>query len=357
MGLASPPPASSTLPAGPSPLSMHSPLSLQLDDAAGKSGRDDGKPLSPGISSPSWKSLFRLGQHVGSSRKLDGTVGNGSNLRGAHLKLDVNTAGHSPSGALVTSPSTSPTPTSLSADQRSSYHSSNTPSTDSGTAMSPKVTDQPPMVITTSPSVPPTFPPVVNAAPLGPKRSKSKNDKQRSLGRGRTKDTDGLSQTGSHQSIATAASSSRSPLSPKAVGQSASRFLRRVASAPNTKGLFAPSSRFGSAQASPTKNGMLAPGGVVPPLPVAPGTPTIQVSPDPDTYNGNGNLSTDTTSSTSSRGVPMPVRPKPTRQWSGKKFKQAKDRVANTTLEGPGKIAFRRTYSSNSIRVGEVGTD
>ncbi|KAF7301418.1 AGC/RSK protein kinase [Mycena indigotica] len=108
------------------------------------------------------------------------------------------------------------------------------------------------------------------------------------------------------------------PLSPKAMGASASRFIRRVASAPNAKGLF-------SGHRSNTKNGMLAPADIVPPVP----------------HVGSlehGTDSLETISSGSSRGQSRPnhlVAP----------------RVSNGMLEGPGKVAFRRTYSSNSIKV------
>ncbi|KAI0092772.1 Pkinase-domain-containing protein [Irpex rosettiformis] len=97
------------------------------------------------------------------------------------------------------------------------------------------------------------------------------------------------------------------PLSPKVLGANATRFIRRVASAPNAKGLFSLGSR--SASGTTTKNGLLAPGEVVPSVP-------------------ESDSSLDTT----------------------------KDRVAstNSTHDGPGKIAFRRTYSSHSIKVREV---
>ncbi|THV03268.1 Pkinase-domain-containing protein [Dendrothele bispora CBS 962.96] len=115
------------------------------------------------------------------------------------------------------------------------------------------------------------------------------------------------------------------PLSPKSVGASASRFIRRVASAPNAKGT-------GTSTMSPsrttTRNGLLAPSDMmVPPLP----TETNSIE--------NGTDSLETISSGS----------------SGKD----KDRVTvNSTAtspgDGPGKVAFRRTYSSNSIKVRQV---
>ncbi|RDX53148.1 Pkinase-domain-containing protein [Lentinus brumalis] len=116
--------------------------------------------------------------------------------------------------------------------------------------------------------------------------------------------------------------SSRGPLSPKAFGANASRFIRRVASAPNAKGLFALGGR--SNNNATTKNGLLSPGDTVPPM--------------PESNSEQGTNSLETLSSASSNlGF------------------RTKDRVTNAqTLEGPGKIAFRRTYSSHSIKVKSV---
>nr|GAT53988.1 AGC/RSK protein kinase [Mycena chlorophos] len=114
-------------------------------------------------------------------------------------------------------------------------------------------------------------------------------------------------------------SSRATPLSPKAMGASASRFIRRVASAPNAKGLF-------SSHRSTTKNGFLSPGESVPPLP---NVSSLE----------QGTDSLETLSSSSSRG-------------QGRSTTLAAPR-ANGMLEG-GKMAFRRTYSSNSIKVRQV---
>ncbi|KAI0346733.1 Pkinase-domain-containing protein [Trametopsis cervina] len=94
------------------------------------------------------------------------------------------------------------------------------------------------------------------------------------------------------------------PLSPRNIGANATRFIRRVASAPNAKGLFSLGSR--SANGTHTKNGLLAPAELIPAMP---------------------------------HTVP-----------------KTKDRVlsTNSTQEGPGKVAFRRTYSSHSIKVRQV---
>ncbi|KAH9943076.1 Pkinase-domain-containing protein [Epithele typhae] len=117
----------------------------------------------------------------------------------------------------------------------------------------------------------------------------------------------------------TTPSRSGGPLSPKAIGANASRFIRRVASAPNAKGLFALGRSNGT---TTTKNGLLSPGDSVPPM--------------PESVSEQGTNSLETLSSAT-------------------QVSRTKDRVTNAqTLEGPGKIAFRRTYSSHSIKVKSV---
>ncbi|KAI1792905.1 Pkinase-domain-containing protein [Ganoderma leucocontextum] len=124
------------------------------------------------------------------------------------------------------------------------------------------------------------------------------------------------------------------PLSPKVFGANASRFIRRVASAPNAKGLFTLGNRSSGAT---TKNGLLSPGEAIPPM--------------PESASEQGTNSLETLSSASSRGTP----PRQTRSVSTNAASKTKDRVTNThTSEGPGKIAFRRTYSSHSIKVKSV---
>ncbi|KZT12977.1 Pkinase-domain-containing protein [Laetiporus sulphureus 93-53] len=115
------------------------------------------------------------------------------------------------------------------------------------------------------------------------------------------------------------------PLSPKAFGANASRFIRRVASAPNAKGLFSLGSRSGSH----TRNGLLSPGDSLPPIP------------NGTQESDRGTNSLETISSASTTSV------------SGNK---TKDRVsnANMTVDEPGRVAFRRTYSSHSIKVKSV---
>lgn len=62
--------------------------------------------------------------------------------------------------------------------------------------------------------------------------------------------------------------------------------------------------------------------------------------------------SLETLSSTSSRGRPV----RPNRANSSNSAIKTKDRVtsASAAANGPGKMAFRRTYSSHSIKVREV---
>lgn len=127
-------------------------------------------------------------------------------------------------------------------------------------------------------------------------------------------------------------------LSPKSVGASATRFLRRVASAPNAKGLF----NLGSNK-STTKNGFLAP--VDDSLPVN------------SSLERGGNDSLDTISSGSSRGGGGYGR-KAWKRSGGmtppKTAPLARERLKSAPAPPDRSIAFRRTYSSNSIKVRQV---
>ena len=188
--------------------------------------------------------------------------------------------------------------------------------------------------------------------PLNTKSSKSrlktKPDKQRSmLGRDR-------SPTYLHPDVGTQpipVGHTRSANLP--FQKSASRFIRRVASAPNTKGLFALGSRSTSA-ITVTKNGLLSPG--MPPLPGQQGA------------SDHEHTSLDTSSSGSSihhtpvqNGTMGGTRPKPTRANSTGvgivlASAKSKERMTGTNLghDTPGRAAFRRTYSSHSIKVRSV---
>ncbi|KAF9045889.1 Pkinase-domain-containing protein [Hymenopellis radicata] len=117
-----------------------------------------------------------------------------------------------------------------------------------------------------------------------------------------------------------------------------SRFIRRVASAPNAKGLFKSSAPSPS---TPTiRNGLLAPS-----YPIA-----NQSLPLPHTTSSEqGTDSLETISSVSSRGQG------PSSSTTMVPPSITKTRLSTSNLhDGPGKVAFRRTYSSNSIKVREV---
>ncbi|KII95354.1 hypothetical protein PLICRDRAFT_97679 [Plicaturopsis crispa FD-325 SS-3] len=109
------------------------------------------------------------------------------------------------------------------------------------------------------------------------------------------------------------------------------RFIRRVASAPNAKGLFSSGSRSTSGAAT-TKNGLLAPAEPVPSLPNGDASASEQ-----------GGNSLETLSSGSSRG-------RPTRS-SSRPQPGAASKLGQNLTEPP---AFRRTYSSNSIKIRSV---
>jgi len=126
---------------------------------------------------------------------------------------------------------------------------------------------------------------------------------------------------------------------------SATKFLRRVASAPNAKGILSsPGARF----SPPVKNGLLAPVEPVPPLPGSP-------------RGEHGADSLETASSKSSAPVPV-LGTAPSKSGGGTRQHRAltvssvqKHRDAVNGLgEPPGRAAFRRTYSSNSIKVRSV---
>lgn len=124
---------------------------------------------------------------------------------------------------------------------------------------------------------------------------------------------------------------------------SATKFLRRVASAPNAKGVLS-SPRAGY---SPSiKNGLLAP---VEPIPPLPGSPS-------------GEKGADSLETASSKSSPVTAAASPYKSGGGTRQHRAltassvqKHRDAVNGLgEPPGRAAFRRTYSSNSIKVRSV---
>jgi len=168
---------------------------------------------------------------------------------------------------------------------------------------------------------------------------RTKSEKQRMM-QGRSLQTPTKPQTamGSQQSFVpsqgySGSSSCSGPLSPRAMGASAMHFIHRVASAPTTKHLFS----SGGRSSAPTKNGLLAPADMVLPVPGA-----------PSTSSDHSDDSLETLSSGSSRG-----RSNRHEQYPGNSH-LSKTRIVNGAHDGPGKMAFRRTYSSNSIKVRQV---
>ena len=295
------------------------------------------QPSTP--STPSWKSILRLASP--SSKR--------SNTRNSSL-LTVDTDIQNQLPVLTPSSVTSGEPRFSSNSASSTTQSSDSISNPTSLSLRP-----PPL---SSGSITPAYstsqlwsPDTQPPPPLNTKSSKSllksKPDKQRSM-LGWDRPSNYL-----HPNVGT---------QPIPVGQtrsanlpfqkSASRFIRRVASAPNTKGLFALGSRSTSA-ITVTKNGLLSPG-----LPLLPGQQGA---------SDHEHTSLDTSSSSSSNhhtvqnGTMGGTRPKPTRANSTGAgivlaSAKSKERMTGTNLghDTPGRAAFRRTYSSHSIKVRSV---
>lgn len=277
---------------------------------------------------PSWKSIFRIANQ--SSKKLP-----------AHDVSNLTLDTHSIQTPLTQTPALTPnsitsvdarfSSNSLSSSTQSSGSNSNPNSTSSrpgpsGGTMTPAFSTQQLWSPDTHPP-----PPLNNKASRN--KLKQKQEKQRALGKTPQK-IQALS--ASQQTFGVAATRSAAPMSPKSVGSSATRFIRRVASAPNAKGLFAIGARSTSAT---TKNGLLSPG-EMPPIPG---------------HGSDHTNSLETESSVSSVDPQRPRKPVRANSTAGLPVK-SKDRITslNSGLEGPGKVAFRRTYSSHSIKVRSV---
>ncbi|KAF8803696.1 Pkinase-domain-containing protein [Phlegmacium glaucopus] len=228
-------------------------------------------------------------------------------------------------------PNPSLTPASNLSDQRSSYNSSNTQSSDSNGGM-----------ISRGPYITPrkdTYPHYQYPKSAGtPPRSRQHTKSERirpNLTSSRLKPQTANPSQSSFPVAPPNALRSRTngPLTPKSMGATASRFIRRVASAPNAKGLFS----IGSRSSPTTKNGLLAPADTLPPIP-----PPMSSSME------QGTDSLETISSGSSRGqISRAITP----------ATMSYGKLTNgLTLPPvpPGKVAFRRTYSSNSIKVRQV---
>lgn len=277
-----------------------------------------------------WKSVFRLPSS--SFRKTSN--GNGTNAVSA-MRLDMDSVSYpafSSVGNTPLTPNPPVFPASYFPDRRTSYNSSNSHSTDSCIGLHPQPTPQrhpfPRSPQPTSSDLPTSGP------TMGRLRQHAKSTAPRL--HPPVKHIPQYIPVDPYQHSFSRAHPTRSktnvPLSPKSVTTSASRFLRRVASAPNAKGLFSMGTRSSS-----TKNGLLAPNDHVPPLPPLTSSETDQ-----------GQDSLETVSSTSSRGAraTLPRRLSPNPAPLIPPFQQG--------LAPPSRAPFRRTYSSNSIKVRQV---
>jgi protein-serine/threonine kinase len=272
--------------------------------------------------SPAWKSVFRFANS--SSKKL--TV----NGNGPPLTLDTKVVHSKPNGI---NRHPFPPQSILSMERKSSLNSSSNNSRSSSFncgASGPSHHGPDYHTSISSHLQPPSDAPSFDSSTKS--RTRAKSEKQRrNPGRSSAR-TKAQTANPSQTSFGAPSSPSR-PTVAKGMGV-ATRFLRRVASAPNTKNLFSGSSRNSSGVT--TKNGLLAPSDPLPPVP-----PVKCGSSGPKTD------SLETMSSGSSRGRSG----RPLRTLSAAPL--PKPRLNNNgTIE---KAAFRRTYSSNSIKVRQVG--
>ena len=311
----SPPSPLVTSPLPPFLLIMPSPTIQTRGLFSHSRSSDNLRAMRSGSSTPTspWKSMLRIGSQ--SSRKL---LSNG--IRSS-ITLNTNFSSTTPS-----TPNPSLTPASfVSPSQRDSSNSSNN-STDSNNEKVPATPpDHPSPSVLVSPSPDASF-----DAKHG---SRSKSEKQQLISRDR------------HSPPATTTAtvpssffppSGQRPRNSRSMSATASRLIRRVASAPNAKGLF----NLGSRQ-SPvaTKNGLLAPGAMTPAMVPRSGASSSH------TKSGEGTSSIETVSSASSssrapRAVSTPSLPKVSEN--------------DSSVHGANRAAFRRTYSSNSIKVKSV---
>lgn len=321
-------------------------------------------PTSP-ASSSGWRSMFRIGKDPNGLKKVAVRAATTPvNLNDSSLSLAIETQfgehGVDPSTPTF-SAHTDATPlsgtltplTPVSTDGRYSLNSATTSSDGSlprngslaGVAQHvPTPLNDSSQLISPAPSAVHSFASQTTPA-SSPSRNQAKTDRYKFLGRNSSKTQ--LSQsaisTQNPYFPPTPPPHVRRPtegMSPKAEkSNAASRFIRRVASAPNAKGLFS-ASRSNNLT---TKNGLLAPSEPVPPLP----TGAIPSSMSPASSE-KGMSSMETSSSRSSKSPPARQGRALSTASAGKA--DAKAAVA----AAPGRAPFRRTYSSNSIKIGSV---
>jgi len=287
-------------------------------------------PDSPRVQS-SWKSIFRLPSTT--FKKTSST-----NRLSPQLDTDsMSLSAQNRASRTSVTPSSSLTPGSYFTEQRTSYNSSNTHSTDSNVGLNSKSPFSSPHH-----HIFPHFPrqkssDLLVSTPATPGRSRQHAKSTAARLHTPFRGQQAYSADPIQHSFSRAPTRSKTnvPLTPKSVSASATRFIRRVASAPNAKGLFSIGSRSPSAT---TKNGLLAPMDSVPPLPPLTSSETDQ-----------GQDSLETISSSSSRGGRIAASPRHVSSNTpslNSKFHHG--------LTPPNRGAFRRTYSSNSIKVRQV---
>ncbi|KAB5593854.1 Protein-serine/threonine kinase [Ceratobasidium theobromae] len=221
-------------------------------------------------------------------------------------------------------------------DDRYSYNSSETRSSDSGGARKGRTGRVP-----RGSQTPSTSPCVSRSTSSQALKNSVQPDKFRSLGRSDSKPATANSSQHSI-TIPNSPSTKHAPLSPRSMGASASRFIRRVASAPNAKNMFSINTSFKSS----TRNGLLSPGldPSIPPVPSflsGPGTPHEKVPASPESSRPPSSRSFVTRAS---RAMSASVNGK-------QKHLSPNDR---SNADGMGRAQFRRTYSSNSIKIRSV---
>ena len=286
----------------------------------GKSSQVNSSP-SPGPRPQSaWKSVFRFPNS--SSKKLPSNGTSSETL--SHSPVYFNVAPVTPNLSII--------PVSDLSDQRSSYNSSNTQSSDSIGIMSSGGRYE-----TQRKDTYPLYSSPKSTDTSSRSRQHTKSERTRPI----TTMSRVKQQAGNASQLSCPATTItptyprlrlNGPLSPKSMGATASRFIRRVASAPNAKGLFS----IGSKSLPATKNGFLAPADTISPL-----LPPISSSME------QGTDSLETLSSGSSRGQISRAIHTSTPPYG-------KLTSGLTLPPVPGKTAFRRTYSSNSIKVRQV---
>jgi protein-serine/threonine kinase len=271
----------------------------------------------PSTPTSPWKSMFRIASH--SSRKLP----LGSNNPPLTLHTDLSTS-NPPTPNLLTPASFIPPP------QRDSSNSSNNSSESNNEKIPATPPDHAAPSLLVSPSPDASFDARLSS------RSKPGKLPLMTRERGGPLATSTSTASGSNYfPDPPPQSSGQRPRPARSMSATATRLIRRVASAPNAKGLF----NLGSRQSSvTTKNGLLSPATIAPSTASGGG---ITTSPS----TGDGASSIETVSSVSSsnrapRTVSTPALPKVAEN--------------DPSLPGQSKATFRRTYSSNSIKVKSV---